>query len=612
MKKIDKLVLGSFIGPFIITFLVVVFILLNINMLKYFDDIVGKGLDWAVIGRLFFYFGIFTIPTAMPLAVLLSSLIAFGNLGEHFELTAIKSAGISLIRVLRSIFLFVLFLTGLAFWANNNLVPRAALEAYSLLYDIKQKKPALELHEGTFYDGIPGISIKVDKKFPDGQTFNDVVIYDHRKNEGNKEVTVADSGKMYTILNEQYMKLELFKGFNYTEGASNERELTGNRGTAESLTRSKFEKTQIVFDLSSFQLGNTKKEWFQGNRIMRNLAQLEGDIDSLNDQVLQQRLQFYQNSGNYFYFFNKSETPKLPADLIAFREKKAEADQKRNTHYQERYNSGQHGGDSTSVRDTSPAKKDSAVLKKDTPKKDSVGARKKKATVKVPGRQSQDKRPKPIRKKRTPEKALKQNQNKYTITRPVETNPGNAPSLVQTRKVYSDSAIAAKFDSIAALEPSREVIQNATNMARQAKSQVMQINNQSDSYNNELRIYIIQWHKIFASSLACIAMFLIGAPLGAIIKRGGLGMPFLVSILFFIVYYVLTMQGEKLAKQNLNIPTGVYAADAILFVIGLIFLRQARIDARLFETDFYAVLLDRFKKWRKNRQVASAGAAARL
>lgn len=619
MKKIDKLVLGSFIGPFIITFLVVVFILLNINMLKYFDDIIGKGLDWAVIGRLFFYFGIFTIPTAMPLAVLLSSLIAFGNLGEHFELTAIKSAGISLVRSLRPIFFFVLFLTAVAFWANNNLVPRAALEAYSLLYDIKQKKPALELHEGTFYDGIPGISIKVDKKFPDGQTFNDVVIYDHRKNEGNKEVTVADSGKMYTILNEQYMKLELFKGFNYTEGASNERELTGNKGNSESLTRSKFEKTQIVFDMSSFQLGSTEKKWFQGNRIMRNLSELDRDIDSLNDQVLQQRLQFYQNSGNYFYFFNRAELPVLTPELLAYQTR-------RDAKYQERYNSGRNDSinaaaakDSIRSHDSTAAKKDSVSSKKDTAvvavKKDSVrrpvdsvAARNKPGQVVKVTEKDREKnrasRLQPARKLRPmSDKATKMTQSKRPATaRAPYSNPGNAPQISKLpKKIYSDSAITAKFDSIASMPPSREVIQNATNMARQAKSQVLQINNQSDTYNSELRIYKIQWHKIFASSLACIAMFLIGAPLGAIIKRGGLGMPFLVSILFFIVYYVLTMQGEKLAKQNLNIPIGIYAADAILFVVGLIFLRQARIDARLFETDFYAVLLDRFKKWRKNR-----------
>ena len=187
MKKIDKLVLDAFIGPFLITFFVVVFILLNINMLKYFDDIIGKGLEPLILAELFFYFAIFTVPTAMPLAVLLSSLIAFGNLGEHFELTAIKSAGISLVRILRPIFAFVLFLTGIAFYANNNLVPKAALEAYSLLYDIKQKKPALDLREGAFYNGIDDMSIKVDQKFPDDESaLKGVIVYDHRENDGNK------------------------------------------------------------------------------------------------------------------------------------------------------------------------------------------------------------------------------------------------------------------------------------------------------------------------------------------------------------------------------------------------------------------------------------------
>src|SRR5688572_22782086 len=271
MKKLDKLILSSFIGPFILTFLVVVFILLTQHMLKYFDDIIGKGLGIEVIGQLLFYFAIFMTPIALPLAVLLSSLIAFGNLGEHFELTAVKSAGISLVRALLPIFFFVLGLTVVAFYVNNNLVPNAALEAYSLLYDIKQKKPALDLREGSFYDGIPDMSIKVSKKFPDGVTIKDIIIYDHRKHDGNKDVTKADSGKMYTILNERYLKLELYHGYKYTEGTSSNEDLTGTtkkRGQGETLSRTKFGKTQVVFDLSSFALERTDKKWFQGNRIM--------------------------------------------------------------------------------------------------------------------------------------------------------------------------------------------------------------------------------------------------------------------------------------------------------------------------------------------------------
>ena len=152
MKKIDKLIISSFLGPFFLTFLVVVFILLTQHMLKYFDDIVGKDLGMDVLGQLLFYFAVFMTPIAMPLAVLLSSLMTFGNLGEHFELTAIKSAGISLLRALLPIFVFVLGLTVFAYYSNNYFVPKAALEAYSLLYDIKQKKPALDLKEGSFYN----------------------------------------------------------------------------------------------------------------------------------------------------------------------------------------------------------------------------------------------------------------------------------------------------------------------------------------------------------------------------------------------------------------------------------------------------------------------------
>ena len=555
MKKIDKLVLDSFVGPFIITFLVVVFILLNINMLRYFDDIIGKGLDSVVIGQLFFYFAVFTIPTAMPLAVLLSSLIAFGNLGEHFELTAIKSAGISLIRVLRPIFLFVLVLTVLAFLANNYMVPKAALEAYSLLYDIKQKKPALELQEGAFYDGIPGISIKVSEKFPDGKTFKDVVIYDHRKNDGNKEVTVADSGKMYTILNEQYLKLELFKGYNYTEGASKEREMTGQRNKAtESLTRSKFDKTQVVFDLSSFQLERTDKRWFQGNRIMRNLTELDHDIDSLNKQVLEQRLNHYKYRQTFFTFFSRRDSIGMPREVREY----------------------EISRDSLYIKKYMKPKEDPVV-------RDSTGRIINDTTRRKANPNSRVPEVARVRKI-LPSDSTKQ-KGAFAGT-PIKANP------------LPDSTIASLIDSIFSRPPDRGLVQNATNMARQIKSQVMNTNSQVDNFRKELTIYAIQWHKIIASSLACIAMFLIGAPLGAIIKRGGLGMPFLVSILFFIIYYVLTMQGEKIAKQGFfPVVACIFAADVILFVIGAFFLRQARIDARLFESDFYSVVFDKVRKW---------------
>ncbi len=579
MKKIDKLVLDSFLGPFIITFLVVVFILLNIQMLRYFDDIIGKGLGWNVIGELLFYFAIFTTPTALPLAVLLSSLIAFGNLGEHFELTAIKSAGISLIRTLRPIFIFVLFLTVAAFYANNNLVPKAALQAYSLLYDIKQKKPALDLREGSFYNGISDISIKVNKKYEDGITLGGIVVYDHRKNDGNKEVTVADSGRMFTILNERYLKFELFRGYNYTEGASSDRQITGQDGkNNETLSRSKFSKTQVVYDLSSFDLKKTDTKWFQGNRIMRNLSQLDQDIDSINQQILSQRLGAYNTKSSFFNFYLKDSVT-LPSDLHQY---KLKQDSIQKLPY---VTKGSQANINTDPKPTINTKAEPTVN----------------ATIKtkpIVKNKERNARKKPARQVNATKSLAKSTPQKKNVEKPKPIKP-------KAKIILTDSALNAKMDSILIIQPNKEALASAATTVRQVKSQVLNTNSNIESYVVEVRTFKIQWHKILASSFACIAMFLIGAPLGAIIKRGGLGVPFLVSIVFFIVYYILSMQGEKIAKQGaIPIATGIWAADFILLIFGLFFLRQARADARLFEADFYRVVFDKLKTWFASRKQA--------
>jgi lipopolysaccharide export system permease protein len=567
MKKIDKLILTSFAGPFIMTFLVVVFILLTQHMLKYFDDIIGKDLGWEVLSQLLFYFAIFMTPVAMPLAVLLSALITFGNLGEHFELTAIKGAGISLLRTIRPIFFFVVMLTGIAFYINNNLVPRAALEAYSLLYDIKQKKPALDLREGAFYNGLPDISIKVNKKFPDGITLKDIIVYDHRKNEGNKEVTVADSGRMSTILNERYMKFELFNGYNYSEGASSEREMTGQKNSrSETLTRSKFFKTQVVFDLSSFQLSRTDKKWFETNRIMRNLTELDMDIDSIKKEALQQELNHYLYKPTYFSYFNKDSIT-MPQYLWEF---KKERDSINRYKYIPKGALEQEQKTYNEQPQERPAVNPIVKAERSSPRRTENRGRQRSAV---------------------------------TIDEPAVSS-ASADSLFAES---SDSLFTKRIDSLFALPPTRNIVQSATNMARQVKSQVLNSNAAIENYQKEKVVFEIQWHKIIANSVMCIAMFLIGAPLGAIIKRGGLGVPFLISILFFIIYYLLNMQGEKLAKQGLISPmTGIWAADVILLLIGMVFLRQARADARLFDSDAYRVFFDRLRQWVDSRKAKAA------
>ncbi|HTF18754.1 MAG TPA: LptF/LptG family permease, partial [Chryseolinea sp.] len=481
---------------------------------------------------------------------------------------AIKSAGVSLVRVLRPIFFFILLLTMAAFHANNNMVPRAALEAYSLLYDIKQKKPALELREGEFYRGIDNMSIKVNKKFPkDEQALKGVIVYDHRKNNGNKEVIVADSGRMYTILNDRYLKFELYNGYNYTEGAPNQRGVSAKTNDAKaSLTRSQFGKSQFVFDLASFQLQVTDKKWFQGNRIMRNLGELQSDMDSLNREVLNLQLNHFLGRPDYFNFFTRGDSLILPEKVYRH---KIYRDSMASLPY------AHHGRLGANA-----VKTDSAAVKKfDTTRSKSLAEEQKITRRLSDSARATSVAPKPA--KQTPKASGR---------------PGR-PKVNRKKPLVLDARQRAKVDSVYHMPLTRDMIQGAANKARTLKSQLTNANDGISNFKTELVIFDIQWHKILASSFACIAMFLIGAPLGAIIKKGGLGVPFLVSILFFIVYYVISMQGEKLAKQHtVSVIAGVWLSDAVLFTIGLLFLRQARRDARLFEADFYSVLLDKIRR----------------
>ena len=526
MKKIDKLVLGSFLGPFILTFLVVVFILLTQHMLKYFDDIIGKDLGWGVLGTLLFYFAVCMIPVALPLAILLSSLITFGNLGEHFELTAIKSLGINLVRALAPISAMVLLLTGVAFVANNHLVPKAALEAYSLLYDIKQKKPSLDLKEGAFYGAIPEVNIKVEKKFADGETLKGVIIYDHRGKSGNKEVIIADSGRMYTILGENYLKLELFNGYNYSQGTSSEQQMAGQPSTSNSFSKTKFKKTYMVFDLSAFNLSRTDKRWFQGNRIMRNLGELTYDMDSLDFEMRKSQLNIYDNAGTMLGSVSRTVPLEVRPDLKPV----------------------------LLVRDSTEL-----------------------ATASNPDLQRE------IQKDRL-------------STRFGMTVQQRDSTIIAYRKaaISFDKEFIQGLDNSFNARPSVTEISGALSMARTVQTQISQILDNERVQSYEFRVFQIQWHKIWANSVSCLIMFLIGAPLGAIIKKGGLGVPVLTSIIFFIIFYVLSILGEKWAKQEVvSVPVGVWTANGILLIFGLIFLFQARKDARFFESDFYKVVFDR-------------------
>ncbi|MET3542641.1 lipopolysaccharide export system permease protein [Pontibacter aydingkolensis] len=436
-------------------------------MLKYLDELVGKDLGASIFGELLFYFSLNMAPVALPLAVLLSSLMTFGTMGEHHELTAIKTSGINLTRILLPVFLLVSALTVGAFFFNNVMVPKANLKAYSLLWDIRQKKPAMNFKEGAFYNGLPGLSIKINKKVNDEGAMKDIMIYDHSKGGANSRVILADSGRMYTDFNDAYLVMELYDGNTYVDDQT-----SGMRNSNEQFIRQEFDESKIIVSLASFNLDRTREELFSDNKMMKNIKQLNVVTDSLRNYAGREKKLYAPNVDPFFMYF-KADT-----------------------------------GD------------------------------------------------------------------------------------VKNGLRFKGQVVEKELPAINA-----DVMAMATNKARNIKSftssYLERINNtMRDANNYEIEI----WRK-YTQSVAILVMFLIGAPLGAIIKKGGLGVPVIISIVFFILMYVLAILGEKWAREGLvPVGAGMWGANLILLPIGLFFLYQARNDSSLLEMDFWRKLMARMRR----------------
>lgn len=465
LKKLDKLILKAFAGPFLLTFAVVQFILLTHTLLKYLDDIIGKDLGTGVLLQLLFYFSVLIVPVSLPLAVLLSSLMTYGNLGEHHELTAIKASGIALTRILRPVLLLTIGLAVGAFWFNETIVPKANLKAYSLLWDVRQQKLALDIREGVFYNGIPGYTIKVDRKSGEnGDQLHGVMIYDHTQKSGNATVMLADSGRMSTVHGGGYLGLELFHGHNYVEQPD-----ASNRAGA-SFIRQGFDHNVITFSLASFDLSRTKEELFTTNRMMLNIPQLRYATDSVQKRLHQ-------------------EEKLLPHTMNAY----------------------------------------------------------------------------------------------YTFVRFDTTN------RAANRKVESWQVPPTRLVS-----PSMSVLEQAISRARNLQSFANTTTERINELAKNSALFRIEVYRKYSQSVAVLLMFLIGAPLGSIIKKGGLGIPILISILFFIVYYVLSIMGEKYGREFvMPVGLGMWMSNLALLPAGLFFLYQAYNDSGLLELDFWRRLPQR-------------------
>jgi lipopolysaccharide export system permease protein len=479
MKKLHILVIRSYLGPLLLTFFIVLFLLVMQFLWKYIDELVGKGLEWYIIAKLIIYASTVLVPMALPLSILLASLMTFGNLGESSELTAMKAAGISLQRIMKPLIYLAIVVSVIAFFFANNVMPVANLKMQSLLYDIRNKQPAFNLKPNTFYNGLKGYAIRVMKKNPKKNMLYKIMIYDYSENKGSRAVIVADSAKMRYSPDKMNLLLTLYHGKKYEDVDEDGKK----KYKTYPFQKEFFDSETITFDMSGFSFKRTDESLWKQNYQMLNLSQLQLAIDSLKKDYVEKKRDFvkllYQSS------------------------------------YLIRY----------------PAVKDSTFFVNDI----------------------------------VPEKYI-------------------------------------GFDSVLASTPNiklKQVYGTALNLARSASS-LIETNKDDFLYRYKWIIkHEIEWHKKFTLSIACFILFFIGAPLGAIIRKGGFGMPVVISILFFVFYYVLTITGERLAKEMVVSPAvGMWLPAAVLLPIGVFLTYKATNDAIVLTlpTEFFKKIINRKKK----------------
>ena len=443
-----------------VTFFIVMFVLLMLFLFKYIDDMIGKGFEWYTIAQLMMYASATNVAMALPLSVLLSSIMTYGALGENYELVAIKAAGISLRRAMAPMVVVVALLSIGAFIFSDNMLPIANKKYFSLLYDVRQQKSANFLQENVFSTSFPGYSIRVRKKDADGQTLHDVMIYTQKDNEGNPSVLLAKEGRMYRTPDNQFLVLKLQDGVKYDEQPGD-----NNGNTRQRFTRFRFKATEQKFDLSFMKLKRTPEDAFKSATQMMDLKQLKYFGDSARRQTDTAVIVNYKLLAPYIKYYN------LP---------------------------------------------------------------------KGPGH------------------------DKYL---PAEGN--NAFAGIDKK-----AQLSALLNAAGEVRSLTEVLKNRADLYTES--------------SKNIRKYDIEYQKKFTLSAACLVLFLIGAPLGAIIRKGGLGMPLVISVVFFVLYYIIYTIGEKSARDGSLSPIiGTWIAIFILFPIGIFLTYKAANDSVLFDMEAY-------------------------
>lgn len=457
MKKLHQLIISSFFRTFLPTIVVVMFILLMQFIWLYVDELVGKGLEWQVIAELLFYWSASLIPQAMPLAVLLASIMTFGNLGETYELVAAKASGISIWQMFKPMYFVMFGISIFGIFVSNILIPVANLKSRALLYDVREKKPALAITEGVFYSGIQGITLRVGKKDKTTQEMQDIIIYDKRANTSHSTVISAKKGTMTLSDDGRFLFFTLYDGARYEEMESQR-----NYYSTFPHSSTYFSEEKIMFDLSVLNFNRTDEDLFKHNYEMLNVFQLQYYSDSMKVVKYRKALELKGYVKPYYFFLKKDTLLKNTASNL--------------------------------VNDTI--------------------------------------------------------KNVINLFEPI----------------YKDN-----------------ILNNAENNTRTVKNVISYSVNERNEIKKSGARYDIEWHKKFVLAIACIIMFFIGAPLGSIIRKGGFGLPVVVSILLYLIYHIISLSGEKAAKTMAWSPlAGIWIGIMVLTPLGFFLTYQASNDSSLF------------------------------
>jgi len=462
IKKLDQFTIKSFLGPMLLTFLIVTFVLVMQFLWLYIDELVGKGLSLGVIMEFLMWGTCTTLPLVLPLATLLASIMTLGNFGENSELLAMKAAGISLYRVLTPLIIIAVFISIGAFFAANNLIPLSYGKIYTLRDDIGKTREEIKLPTGIFYSGIENYTIRIDERDKKSGMLYGIIMYDHSAQRGNVSVTVADSGSIKLTTDKKNIIFRLFSGYRYDEGVRN-----NNKDTSFILQRIGFEEQQAIISLRDYGFKRSDDDRFGDQIMAQNLVNLGHRRDSL-DSLLK------VNRANY-----KSRA------LVMFR-------------YQQQFDTAFN----KNLRTLFPL--------------DSLHAR-----------------------------DYTENQEANFLSRTIDKIDAQVTTL--DNQIYESSFSATSY-----------------------------------------RKTSVEWYRKFTLSLACLIFFFIGAPLGAIIRKGGLGTPVIISVLFFVIYWVIDISGKKLATDGVIVPAmGAIVSTLVLLPIGIFLTRKATTDSSLFDADSY-------------------------